>query len=73
MFRRMGDSIPGSDNKNDHVRRSPLHPHFCNVDAYTLRPRIRGITQIPPSNFALWGGGGGEAWMGTYFACDGRF
>ena len=50
--------------KNDHVRPSPL-PHFCNVDAYTLRPRIRGITQIPPSNFALWGEGARQGWGHT--------
>ena len=55
MFSRMGDFIPGSDIK---TTISPL-PHFCNVDAYTLKPRIRGITHIPPSNFALWGEGGG--------------
>ena len=69
MFSRMGDFIPGSDIKNDHI---PL-PHFCNVDAYTLKPRIRGITHIPPPTLHCGGGGRGEAEMGTYVACDGRF
>ena len=55
MFSRISDFIPGSDIKTT-ISETPL-PLFRNVDAYTLKPRIRGITHIPPPTLHCVGEG----------------